>query len=109
MRLLLDECIPKRLGREFPEHEVRTVPQAGWPGVFVPSFLVFVPSFRSFAPANWSALAERGMAKARRGNTTAILPNEIVQMGRPTVFCSAFTEVLIQLELQLRWPVVVSK
>ena len=33
MRLLLDECIPKRLGREFPEHEVRTVPQAGWSGL----------------------------------------------------------------------------
>jgi hypothetical protein len=33
VRLLLDECIPKRLGRDFPEHEVRTVPQAGWPGL----------------------------------------------------------------------------
>ena len=33
MRLLLDECVPKRLGRELPGHEIRTVQQAGWAGV----------------------------------------------------------------------------
>lgn len=30
MRLLLDECVPKRLLHELPNHEVRTVPQMGW-------------------------------------------------------------------------------
>ena len=30
MRLLLDECVPKRLRRELLEHEVRTVPEMGW-------------------------------------------------------------------------------
>jgi hypothetical protein len=33
MRLLLDECVPKRLKRELPEHDVRTVPEAGWSGL----------------------------------------------------------------------------
>jgi hypothetical protein len=33
VRLLLDECIPKRLSREFAEHEIRTVQQAGWSGL----------------------------------------------------------------------------
>ena len=33
MRLLLDECVPKRLKRELPGHEVRTVHEAGWAGV----------------------------------------------------------------------------
>jgi hypothetical protein len=33
MRLLLDECVPKRLKREFPEHDVRTVAEAGWCGL----------------------------------------------------------------------------
>lgn len=32
MRLLLDECVPKRLRRELPDHEVRTVPEMGWAG-----------------------------------------------------------------------------
>ena len=33
MRLLLDECVPKRLRRELPGHEVRTVQEARWAGV----------------------------------------------------------------------------
>jgi hypothetical protein len=33
MRLLLDECVPKRLARLLGPHEVETVPQAGWSGM----------------------------------------------------------------------------
>ena len=33
MRLLLDECVPKRLKRELPEHDVRTVFETGWSGL----------------------------------------------------------------------------
>jgi predicted nuclease of predicted toxin-antitoxin system len=32
VRLLLDECVPKRLRRELPAHEVRTAPEMGWGG-----------------------------------------------------------------------------
>ena len=30
MRILLDECVPRRFRRELPEHEVRTAPAMGW-------------------------------------------------------------------------------
>lgn len=30
MRVLLDECPPRRLRHEFVGHEVRTVPEMGW-------------------------------------------------------------------------------
>lgn len=33
MKLLLDECIDRRLAREFVGYEVKTVPQMGWAGV----------------------------------------------------------------------------
>ena len=33
MRLLLDECIPKRLKRELHGYDVRTVQEMGWAGV----------------------------------------------------------------------------
>jgi predicted nuclease of predicted toxin-antitoxin system len=33
MRLLLDESVPKRLGRALPNHEVKTVVEMGWGGV----------------------------------------------------------------------------
>ena len=33
MRLLLDECVPKRLKRELPGHDTRTVQDLGWAGI----------------------------------------------------------------------------
>ena len=32
MRILIDECLPRRLIRELTGHEAQTVPQAGWAG-----------------------------------------------------------------------------
>ncbi len=50
MRVLLDESLPRRLRQELPEHEVSTVPEAGWAGkangellrLAEPAFEVFV-------------------------------------------------------------------
>ena len=33
MKLLLDECIDRRLAEEIKDHEVVTVPEAGWAGI----------------------------------------------------------------------------
>ncbi len=33
MRVLLDECLPRRLGLELTGHMVSTVQQAGWAGI----------------------------------------------------------------------------
>jgi predicted nuclease of predicted toxin-antitoxin system len=33
MRLLLDECVPARLRRALPAHQVSTVGQEGWSGI----------------------------------------------------------------------------
>lgn len=32
MRVLLDECVPRRLRTHFTGHDVRTVPDMGWSG-----------------------------------------------------------------------------
>lgn len=32
MKILIDECLPKKLKREFPNHDVATVPEMGWAG-----------------------------------------------------------------------------
>jgi len=31
--VLLDECVPRRLRRELPGHDVRTVNEMGWSGI----------------------------------------------------------------------------
>lgn len=32
MKILIDECLPRRLKQELTSHQVRTVPEAGWAG-----------------------------------------------------------------------------
>lgn len=33
VKLLLDECVDRRLGKDFTGYEVKTVPQMGWAGI----------------------------------------------------------------------------
>jgi len=33
MKVLLDECLPKKLKRELPDHEVTRVQEMGWSGI----------------------------------------------------------------------------
>ncbi len=33
MKVLLDECVPRKLRRELPEHEILTVTERGWSGI----------------------------------------------------------------------------
>ena len=33
MKILLDECLPKKLKRDFVGYEVNTVPEMGWAGI----------------------------------------------------------------------------
>jgi Domain of unknown function (DUF5615) len=33
VKLLLDECIDRRLAKDLEEHDVKTVPQMGWAGI----------------------------------------------------------------------------
>lgn len=33
MKILLDECIDRRLAKDIQGHKVLTVPQAGWAGI----------------------------------------------------------------------------
>ncbi len=50
MRIILDECLPRRLLRDLPEHEVTTVPRQNWAGItngallerIAPGFDVFI-------------------------------------------------------------------
>jgi predicted nuclease of predicted toxin-antitoxin system len=33
MKILLDECIDRKLAREFTDYEIKTVPTMGWAGI----------------------------------------------------------------------------
>lgn len=48
MRILLDECLPRDLAKEFPGHLVKTVPQAGWASITNGVLLRTIAEARSF-------------------------------------------------------------
>ena len=57
MRILLDECVPKRLKRDLVGHDARTVPEMGWAsrrngellGLAEPDFDVFLTVDRNLS------------------------------------------------------------
>lgn len=57
MRVLLDECLPRRLKRELAGHETRTAPEMGWAskrngellGLAVGQFDVFLTADRNLS------------------------------------------------------------
>jgi len=50
MKIILDECLPRRLLRDLPDHTVTTVPRQGWAGTtngalfdrITPEFDIFI-------------------------------------------------------------------
>ena len=58
MRIILDECLPRRLLRDIPDHMVTTVPRQGWAGVtngallkrVEPDFDIFITMDSSIVP-----------------------------------------------------------
>jgi predicted nuclease of predicted toxin-antitoxin system len=48
MRILLDECLPSRLRQYLPDHEIVTVPKAGWAGIKNGQLLRLIAESRRF-------------------------------------------------------------
>jgi predicted nuclease of predicted toxin-antitoxin system len=44
MKILLDECIDRRLAREFGGYDIKTVPQMGWAGIKDRELLILAAS-----------------------------------------------------------------
>jgi len=65
MKLLLDECIDRKLAKEFVGYEVKTVPQMGWAGIKNGQLLalaevefdVFITVDRNLSSPNKKAIA----------------------------------------------------
>ena len=64
MRVLLDECVDRRLARELRPHEVRTVPQMGWAGIRNGALLTeAAPEFDVFITVNRNLAFQQSLAR----------------------------------------------
>lgn len=70
MKILLDECLPKRLKRELPEHEVYTVPEMGWAGTKNGALIrAAIPEFDVFLTVDQNLTYQQNLT----GSTLAIV------------------------------------
>jgi hypothetical protein len=68
MRVILDECLPRKLARSLSGHEVTTVPQAGWAGLSNGELLKRIESqFEAFVTIDRDLPAQQTVANLSFG------------------------------------------
>ena len=64
MRIILDECLPRRLVRDLQEHIVTTVPQQGWAGITNGALLELVePEFDIFLTMDSNIVHQQNLSE----------------------------------------------
>jgi predicted nuclease of predicted toxin-antitoxin system len=63
MRIILDECLPRRLLRDLPDHQVTTVPRQGWAGITNGALLArIIPDFDIFITMDSNIVHQQNLA-----------------------------------------------
>lgn len=76
MRVILDECLPRKLGLLLTGHEVTTVPRAGWAGVVNGKLLAKIAGqYDAFVTVDQNLPAQQN---------TGTLPFGIIVLRAPT-------------------------
>ena len=66
MRVILDECLPRRLLRDFPDHSTTTVPRQGWAGLTNGALLERVePEFDVFVTMDSNIVHQQNMSQLK--------------------------------------------
>ena len=65
MKILLDECLPRRLAQSFPGHDVRTVGQMNWLGFSNGHLLDAAADFDIFITVDTNLVKQQHLAGRR--------------------------------------------
>ena len=86
MRLLLDECVPRKLTHEFSDHEVRTVPQMGWAGLKNGELLAqAAQQFDVFITTDQNLEFQQDPSSFSLGFIVLVAPSNDIEVLRPLV------------------------
>ena len=84
MRVLLDECLPRKLREDLPGHEVSTVPEMGWRGVKNGVLLRLAEaSFDVFVTADQGIEYQRSLVSTRLAIVILVALNNRLATLRP--------------------------
>jgi len=86
MRVMLDECLPRRLGLELRGHLVTTVPQAGWASVSNGELLALIDgNFDAFVTVDKNLPAQQKLGALSFGIVMLRAPSNRIDDLRPLV------------------------
>lgn len=85
MKILLDECLPKRLARLLPEHDVRTVRQMNWMGLSNGRLLDAAVDFDLFITVDKNLVKQQQLARRRLAVIVLRVPSNKIEDISPLV------------------------
>lgn len=84
MRILLDECLPRKLKFDLVGHEVKTVPEMGWAGIKNSVLLRLAGSqFDVFITADQNVQYQQNLRAAPLGIILLVAPDNRLETLRP--------------------------
>jgi len=84
MRVLLDECLPRRLKAALPDHEVRTVQEEGWSGMKNGALLQAASArFDVFLTVDRNIPSQQNLCGLKIGILTMVAPSNRLADLRP--------------------------
>lgn len=84
MKILLDECLPRRLKRELPGHVVPTVPEMGWAGTKDGALLRLAEAtFEVFVTVDQNVAYQQNLRSVVLGILVLVAANNRLETLRP--------------------------
>ena len=84
MRLLLDECLPRKLKGGLPGHEVKTVPEMGWAWIENGDLLPLIePEFDVFITIDGNMRYQQNMKGRRLALVVLSAPDNTIETLLP--------------------------
>jgi len=84
MKVLLDECLPRKLKQSITGHDVRTVPEMGWSGTKNGALLRLAEqNFDVFVTADQNVEYQQNLGTAQIAIIVLVAPNNRLRALRP--------------------------
>jgi hypothetical protein len=84
MKVLLDECLPRKLKRHLSGHDVSTVPEMGWAGVKNGALLrLMEPVFEAFITIDGNMQYQQNLSSLQIGIVVLVAPDNTLETLQP--------------------------
>ena len=84
MKVLMDECLPRKLKRHLSDHNVSTVPEMGWAGIKNGALLrLMEPVFEAFITIDNNMQYQQNLGSLQIGIVVLVAPDNTLETLLP--------------------------